>query len=206
FQYTSSLYQPPMHYVELFSVAQDNFLPFPRDPIEDGVRFRRTVTGGVHYHINYLTPYWDPEGGFQFDATYQHGLAVLHHDSEFLNEGTAQLSWVKYVPDVSDWFEGVPLAEGCFRWLGETRLACRVMGAAGWPDQGEYFALGGSQLFRGFDLRERQGSTIWGGSVEWRGAAGPQKASSGWRSGLCPRPLKTAPVLRLRRCHRREPP
>jgi hemolysin activation/secretion protein len=28
--------------------------------------------------------------------------------------------------------------------------------------------MGGSQLFRAFDLAERQGSTVWVGSVEWR--------------------------------------
>jgi hypothetical protein len=168
FQYTSSLYQPPMHYAELFSVIQENFLPFPRQMIPGGVRFRRMATAGFHYHLNYLTPYWDPEGGFQLDATWQTGAADLQHDCEYLNEGTAQLSAVKYVPDLSGWFEGVPVAERFFHWLGETRVAVRLMGAAGWPDEGEWFALGGSQLFRGFDLRERQGSVIWVGSVEWR--------------------------------------
>jgi hypothetical protein len=168
FQYTSSLYQPPMHYAELFGVIQDNFLPFPRDPLPGGVRFRQMGTGGLHYHINYLTPYWDPEGGFQFDATWQAGAVSLQHDTDFLNEGTAQLSFVKYVPDLSGWCERVPAAERFFHWLADTRLAFRVMGAAGLPNEGEYFALGGSQLFRGFDLRERQGSVIWVGSVEWR--------------------------------------
>ena len=93
---------------------------------------------------------------------------MLHRQTEYLNEGTAQLSWVKYAPDLSGWAGDVAPAERFLRWLGETRLAFRAMGAAGAPDEGLYFALGGSQLFRGFDLRERQGSAIWVGSVEWR--------------------------------------
>src|SRR5207302_6528371 len=36
------------------------------------------------------------------------------------------------------------------------------------PDRLEIFALGGSQLFRGFDLAERQGAGVWLASVEWR--------------------------------------
>jgi hypothetical protein len=32
----------------------------------------------------------------------------------------------------------------------------------------EFFSLGGNELFRGFDPRERQGSVVWVGSVEWR--------------------------------------
>jgi hemolysin activation/secretion protein len=36
------------------------------------------------------------------------------------------------------------------------------------PDKGQFFSLGGSEMFRGFDLRERQGSVVWVGSVEWR--------------------------------------
>src|SRR5262249_32965442 len=172
FQYSSSLYQPPMHYAELFGGIQDNFPPFIRHSIPHGIPLRRTRTGGLHYHINYLTPYWDAEGGFQFDATWQTGAAVLQHETSFLNEGTAQLSFVKYVPDASGWFERVPPLERFLHWLGDTRLAFRVMGAGGLPDRGEYFALGGSQLFRGFDLRERQGSAIRGGSVGWRCAVG----------------------------------
>ena len=31
-----------------------------------------------------------------------------------------------------------------------------------------FFPLGGGSLFRGFDLEQRQGSTVWVASVEWR--------------------------------------
>jgi hemolysin activation/secretion protein len=36
------------------------------------------------------------------------------------------------------------------------------------PNYVQYFALGGSELFRGFSLAQRQGSALWVGSVEWR--------------------------------------
>src|SRR5437588_11034101 len=68
---------------------------------------------------------------------------------------TAQLAWVNCLPDG-------------LGWLSDTRLAFRIFGGAGFPGQVQYFALGGGELFRGFDLAQRQGSRIWVGSVEWR--------------------------------------
>ncbi|HEY7428456.1 MAG TPA: hypothetical protein VH682_29760, partial [Gemmataceae bacterium] len=44
----------------------------------------------------------------------------------------------------------------------------RLYGAYGLPNYVEYFALGGSELFRGFSLAQRQGNLLWVGSVEWR--------------------------------------
>ena len=60
------------------------------------------------------------------------------------------------------------ILEPPLRWLSDTRLAARIFGAAGLPDKGEYFTLGGGDRFRGFDLSERQGSLVWVGSLEWR--------------------------------------
>jgi hemolysin activation/secretion protein len=53
-------------------------------------------------------------------------------------------------------------------WLKESRFAFRLGGAVGLPEEGTFFTLGGGDRFRGFDLRERQGSATWVGSVEWR--------------------------------------
>ncbi len=39
-------------------------------------RFKHQGMGGVHYHINYLTPYWNPEGGFSADLSYAAGLVL----------------------------------------------------------------------------------------------------------------------------------
>src|SRR5439155_23642344 len=56
----------------------------------------------------------------------------------------------------------------CWGWFSDTRLAVRASAAGAFPDEGQHFALGGSYLFRGFDLAERQGSALWVGNVEWR--------------------------------------
>lgn len=36
------------------------------------------------------------------------------------------------------------------------------------PDKGQFFALGGGTLFRGYDLAQRQGSAMWVGNLELR--------------------------------------
>jgi hypothetical protein len=169
--YGDSLYLPPMHYVEAFSAYQQNFLPTPRQTIPGSERFDETATGGLHYHINYLTPYWDPEGGFQFDLAWQSGLANLH-TNQGLHQVTGQFCYVKSMPDLDGWLdECSPLGRVLkppLHWLSDTRLAFRLYGAAGLPNNAEYFPLGGSELLRGFDIAQRQGSIAWVGSVEWR--------------------------------------
>jgi hypothetical protein len=154
FTYGSSLYLPPMKYVEAFASFTDNFLPWARNNMPGCDRFDHAATGGLHYHIDYLTPYWDAEAGYKLDVTYASGVALVGTRESF-NRVDGQVSAVKSLPD----------------WLGplsQTRLAARLYGAAGLPDKGQYFSLGGETLFRGFDLAERQGSVVWVGSLEWR--------------------------------------
>src|SRR5262249_10572046 len=62
-----SLHLPPFQYVEAFTTLQDDQLPFARETVPGAVRFQHQVMAGLHYHINSLTPYWDPEGGFSAD-------------------------------------------------------------------------------------------------------------------------------------------
>jgi hypothetical protein len=162
--YGDSLYLPPMHYIEGFGTYQDNFLPLPKETVPGGERYQHEELTGLHYHINYLTPYWDAEGGFQFDGSYACGGARLQNDRaplELQNDRTthqfiADLSYVKFLPDCLG------------SWLSETRLATHLYGAAATLKQGEFFPLGGETHFRGFDLQDRQGNIIWGGSLEWR--------------------------------------
>jgi outer membrane protein assembly factor BamA len=154
FQYGDSLYLPPMHYLELFGEVSENNLPLPRHPVACGDHFDHIRSGGVHYHLDYLTPYWDPEGGFRLDATYASGFAVLGAEEGF-NAVDGQFSFVKCLPDG-------------LGWLSETHLAARVYGALGLPSRAELFTLGGATLFRGFDLKERQGNAAWVASLEWR--------------------------------------
>ncbi|HKB37185.1 MAG TPA: M1 family aminopeptidase [Gemmataceae bacterium] len=179
-QYGSSLYLPPMEYVEGFADYQDNFLPNNLHPVPGARRFDNLGTGGLHYHLNYLTPYWDPAGGFQLDLTYAGGTVELDDGPPALKERTqraahqvtGQFSMVKGFPDLT----GLATASGplgewagpALCWLADSRLAFRLYGAAGLPDEVEYFPLGGGSLFRGFDQRERQGSLVWVASAEWR--------------------------------------
>ncbi len=162
FTYNSSLYLPPIHFVEGYLQYSDNFLPFATQNVPGSVRFDRTTTAGVHYRLNYLTPYWDPEGGFSFDVWAEGGLA-----GEPSNVGLAkfggQFSIVKSPPGIDG--AGLPRLN---EWWSSTRFAFRLFGATAAPTRGEFFTMGGSDLFRGFDLAQRQGSSVWVGSVEWR--------------------------------------
>jgi hemolysin activation/secretion protein len=143
-----------MHYLEVFGTHANNMLPVTRFEERGARRFENQSLAGVHYHLNMLTPYWDPESGFQFDGTYAAGFPVLGQPSSS-QKVSGQLSGVQSLP-------------AGLGWLSETRLAARAYGGVGLPRDVELFTLGGSQLFRGFDLAERQGNMIWIGSVEWR--------------------------------------
>lgn len=155
--YGDSLYLPPMHYVQAFASVQDNLLPMARQALPDAVRPEKLGRTGLTYHLNYLTPYWDPEGGFQLDVTCSTGAVYpgQHEGMRGLQEISGQFALVKYLPAGLGWFS-------------ETRVAARLFGAAGLPQQYQLFPLGGENLLRGFDLAQRQGSLVWIASVEWR--------------------------------------
>jgi hypothetical protein len=153
--YGDSLYLPPFQYVEAFVSSQDNFLPEPKNLEPGGFRYNSVTLGGLHYHINYLTPYWDPEGGFQFDATYGGGCVEFAQPHMVTHQVSAQLSYVKCLPDG-------------LGYLSDTRVALRGYGAAAGPRRGEFFTLGGQTRLRGYDLSDRQGSVAWIASLEWR--------------------------------------
>jgi hypothetical protein len=154
FAETSSTYLDPMHYVETFATYFDNALPFARFQDSEGIRPDHTTLVGLHYSINLLTPYWDPESGIRADLTASGGSVDL--DGE---RGTAR---------VDGQFTYVTTPPCSLGWLSQTHLAMRIAGATGWPNQGLYYALGGSTLFRGFDLAERQGNAFWVANFEWR--------------------------------------
>lgn len=151
---TSSMYTAPMHYVEAFASWQKNFLPFTRNPVAGAERFENETNLGVHYHVDYLSPYWNPDTGFKFDITYAAGLPILGQPTTS-NQVMGQLSWAYALP-------------AGLGYLSETRFAYRIYGGIALPTNAQLFTLGGSQLFRGFDLAERQGSALWIGSMEWR--------------------------------------
>jgi hypothetical protein len=172
FQYGDSLYLPPMHYLELYDAFQQNFLPFVEQTIPGQVRYNNTTVHGLHYHIDYRTPYWDPEGGFQLDVTGSGGWVQSEGRQQGLGQFLGQLSYIKFTPSLDGWVDDNSstgqFVSPVLRWLSETKWAFRAYGAVGLPSNIEYFPLGGSELLRGFDLAQRQGSLVWVGSVEWR--------------------------------------
>jgi Peptidase family M1 domain len=172
FMPSDSLYLLPAHFVEAFTAYQDNFFPYARNTTPDSVRFEHASTVGLHYCIDYRLPYWNPEGGFLFDTVYQTGIAELNGAEHGIHEFSAQGSIVKSLPDLTGCFDWSPALRDTLhpllQWFGDTRLAMRLYGATGLPSQGLFFTLGGPDMFRGFDLADRQGSTVWVGSVEWR--------------------------------------
>jgi hypothetical protein len=154
FQYSDSLYLPPMHYVELFTAVQDDPLPLPDETVPGANHLDNQTSVGVHYHLDYRTPYWDPEGGFLLDVVYDNGVTIFGEHEPF-NRWTGQFSTVKYLPDWTG-------------WLSQTRVAGRIYAGVALPDNAQIFPLGGAELFRGFDLDQKQGNFVWVGSVEWR--------------------------------------
>ncbi|HEV8058469.1 MAG TPA: M1 family aminopeptidase, partial [Gemmataceae bacterium] len=154
FMYGSSLYLPPAHYVEAYAAMENHALPTPYDFVPGTDRFNQQTMLGAHYHIDYLTPYWDPEAGYRFDSNFSAGVPIFGEQRAF-QRVDAQFSTISSLPS----------------WTGplsDTRLAMRIYGAAATPSNGELYTLGGSMLFRGYDLRQRQGNLIWVGSLEWR--------------------------------------
>jgi Peptidase family M1 domain/Omp85 superfamily domain len=159
----SSLYLPPFEYVETFGVVQNRCLPDPIVATPGTDPFRDRTAVGLHYHKNLMTPYWDAEGGYSLDLSYQYGLPIFGCNREF-QQVYGQFAFVKGMTSVNEMFGHSPVLD----WLADTRWAFRIGGAAALPNNGLFFALGGGDNFRGFDLSERQGNMLWIGSVEWR--------------------------------------
>ena len=84
---------------------------------------------GIHYHKNYLTPYWDAEGGIALDGTYQHGLPIFGNSTSF-DQVYGQAAMVKRMPRLAFLGDG-PILD----WLRSTRWAFRLGGAAALPAQ-----------------------------------------------------------------------
>ena len=75
------------------------------------------------YRLDYLTPYWDPEGGFRVDAVYESGLAGLVSDYG-VHKLTTQLSFVQSAPDLSHLVgSDVPVVRPVLEWFADTRFA-----------------------------------------------------------------------------------
>jgi hypothetical protein len=153
-KYSSSLYLPPLAYTEAFTSYSDNFFPVARSFPDGARRPGWTQLNGLHSRVNLYTPYWDPECGFWADLTAAGGAAKLDKDVG-VYQMRGELAAVRKLP----WDLGP---------LTGTRVAGRVVASGAFPDRGQFFALGGGTLFRGFDLAERQGSVLWVANAELR--------------------------------------
>ncbi len=172
--YGDSLYLPPFQYVETFGTIQDDLLPIARQTVAGAERFKHQGMAGLHYHLYYLTPYWDPEGGAALDVSYATGVEAPGEKQgiDGLQQAMGQFTYVQAMPDG-------------FGWLSDSKFAVRAYGAWGLPTNIQFFALGGGEIFRGFDLAQRQGSALWVGSAEWRF---PLAQHLNW--GICQRALE----------------
>ncbi len=151
---SSSLYLPPMVYHEGFASYQDNFLPFANTPTPGAVRWDRSFLAGWHFRANLYTPYWNPESGAWFDFVAAGGTVEMPTWRETA-EVRAEIAGVRRLPDT-------------LGPLRHVRIAGRLVGMGALPDQGQFYALGGGNLFRGYDLSERQGSALWVANAEVR--------------------------------------
>jgi hypothetical protein len=154
FQYGSSMYLPPFSYLDAYLSYQDNFLPIARRTPPGAVRPGEVGLAGLHYRLNLLTPYWDAERGVWLDLVAAGGIADLETDVG-TGHFRGELASARKLPDGLGYFSDV-------------KVAGRVLVQGAIPDRGQFYTLGGSTMFRGFDLSERQGSLLWVASGEVR--------------------------------------
>ena len=153
---TSSFFYDDNHYAEIYTRTGSNCYPYAnlRD-IPDGVEGYRDVNAvGARFHLNTMMPYWNPQRGMNVDAYAEHGFHVGGRGESF-NRAFGQLSAVRKLPDATG-----PLSD--------TRLAGRLAGGVGSPDNGQHFRFGGPLFFRGQNRDDTYGSAMWLASLEWR--------------------------------------
>jgi hypothetical protein len=155
--YTSSMIYPHLAYLEGYFRFGDNFFPVfenIRRPTQPGVLdFRDIHALGVNYHVDTRFPYWNPEKGLAWDTLGELGIRVGGSDE--YQRIFSQLSAVRRLPD-----ELGPLSE--------LRLAGRIAGGYGSPDNGLHFRFGGPLGFRGQRSEDTKGNAYWLASTELR--------------------------------------
>jgi hypothetical protein len=153
FHYSSSLYLDPMEYVEVYGRVENEFWR-GHEAAPPGIqRYDDLAAVGVHYHRDYLTPYWDPDAGYRLDLNLEKGFKALGGDHAY-HRLEGEFVVVKGLPACG--------------WLSRTRLAARARGGIGWPDIGQHFQLGGQSRFRALKRAAREGNAYWIGTLEWR--------------------------------------
>jgi hypothetical protein len=152
--YSSSFYMAPIEFVDVYARVENEFWQDAGVRKPGIERYDDLAAIGVHFHRDYLTPYWDPVGGYRLDLNFEHGMPELGGDETY-HRLEGEFSTVK----------GLPSGLG---YLSQTRLAGRLYAGYGWPVNGEHFQLGGSRRMRGMERAEIQGNAMWLASAEWR--------------------------------------
>ncbi len=153
---TPSLYLNPMEYFELYGRVEHATDGMNRGRyVPPGVESYNDQAGvGLRWYRNFLTPYWDPEGGYKLDVNLEHGVPIMGTYSWY-ERMQAEFVLVKSMP------EGLG-------YLSQTRWALRAYGGMGWPDNGYHYQLGGPARVRGLSRSDLEGDKLWVGTVEWR--------------------------------------
>lgn len=155
FNETPSLYLDPIEFAEIYGRVEQEFDENNRFIPPGVTNYDSFAAVGLRYFRNYLTPYWNPEGGYRLDLNYELGLPIVGVYDHFYHRIQAEISLVKTLPE----------------WTGPlaiTRLAGRLYGGMGFPRNGYHFQLGGGTRFRGFNRDDREGDALWVASLEWR--------------------------------------
>lgn len=153
---TPSLYLNPVEYLEGYA-RMENVAAGSGEGryVPPGVESYNSQAGiGVRWYRNYLTPYWDPEGGYRLDVNLEHGLPIVG-TYDWYERMQAEFVYVKSMGDGMG-------------YLSSSKWAFRLWGAKGWPDNGYHFQLGGPDKLRGLARNDREGDTAWVASMEWR--------------------------------------
>jgi hypothetical protein len=155
--YTSSFVYPHLAFLEGYFRFGDNFFPAfegirqPTDP--DLLDYRSIRSVGLTWHADTRFPYWNPEKGYAVDLNGEVGFRWMGGDP--YQRASGQLAAVRRLPD-------------CLGPLSELRVAGRVAGGYGSPDNGLHFRFGGPAGFRGQRSEDSRGSAFWLASSELR--------------------------------------
>lgn len=155
--YTTSLFMPNIMYTDIYFRFGDNFFPDEnfRPPDNPAAEYYRDIrAAGIRYHLDTRMPYWNPEKGFSIDAAVENGFHFAGAGESFIR-GFGQVAGVHKLPEGLGYFS-------------ETRIATRLRGGVGSPDNGEHFHFGGPTSFRGQRSEDTEGAAFWLTGADWR--------------------------------------
>jgi len=154
--YTSSFIYDHLAYLESYFRFGDNFFPARegiREPAPGLLDYREIRAAGLSWHADTRFPYWNPEKGYAIDLNGEFGFRWMGGDP--YQRASGQVSAVHRLPD----------------WTGplsDLRVAGRLAGGYGSPDNGLHFRFGGPLGFRGQRSEDERGNAFWLASTELR--------------------------------------